>query len=343
MAWSIMRSPVIFAAALLVAMAAPAPAQGTSVLQQNQEEATTGGGQQDEQQATLGELKGKILREKEVGVQGSETKSKLVLLQLENGQQIAVDLGPTTALKAETLKEGAEVTVHGGMVKVGDNAVFLADQVDVGGQNFKVERPLTQDLTGGGQTRQFQMNGVVENTQTVDVRSGGQNMVALLHNEKDRRVLVDLGPVSGLADLQLKKGDRIAVTGHSVHIGDRSILFADSLSLNNRTVQVARPQYNEEQEQGQESQGQMGQQGQSTQGLQGQQGLQQQGQTTQEQQQQGVQGQTQTQEPQAQQQGLQGQQSQEPQAQQGLQGQMQQGQESQEPQGQMQDQEEEEE
>lgn len=269
MAWNFARTALICAAALFAA-ATPGAAQETSVRQQSQEQAATATGEQGEEPATLSELQGKILREKEVSVYGTDVKSKLVLLELENGQRLAVDLGPVTALKSEVLKEGESVTVHGGMVKVGEEPVFLAHQLDAGGQSFKIERPLTQDLTGGGgQSRQFQMNGVVENTQNVDVRGGGgQNVVVLLHNERGKRVLVDLGPVSGMQEMQLKKGDRIAVTGHSVRIGDRAILFAESVSMNNRTVQVTRPEYSEEQEDAGSQGAQESQGGQEMQGLQ---------------------------------------------------------------------------
>jgi|GEM_PF-5966435 len=74
------------------------------------------------------EVTGEIITEKSVEVEDLETRNKVVLLELENGENVVADLGREEALDME-LDAGEKVTIQGNLARIGDQLVLLADQV----------------------------------------------------------------------------------------------------------------------------------------------------------------------------------------------------------------------
>jgi hypothetical protein len=70
--------------------------------------------------------------------------------------------------------------------------------------------------------------------------SDNKHVVALVQTGRNRRGIVDLGPAEDLADLRLRQGDRISVSGQVLGMGDRRVLMADELEKDGQTTQIDR-------------------------------------------------------------------------------------------------------
>lgn len=220
--------------------------------------ADTQASDQDQDQV---QLTGKVINQREVAVSGGQGPNKIVLMETQDGQRLAVDLGPASKLQGTDFKTGSPISLSGTVVEISGQPVFMATRLDLNGKNLNIDRPLPQQLpeqvsqgsqtgqagqTGpsgqGQQERTYQMSGTILNEQEVDVRGGAKSRVVMIKTDQGKRVLTDLGPASGLQSLNLKKGDRIEVSGHGARTGERAaILFADTIRAGNRTVNVQRP------------------------------------------------------------------------------------------------------
>jgi hypothetical protein len=74
-----------------------------------------------------------------------------------------------------------------------------------------------------------------------EVRAGGsRHLVAIIDGSQGDRRRVDLGPVSQLAGLDLRRGDRITVLGPVANVGGGTIVMADEIQSNGRTERIDR-------------------------------------------------------------------------------------------------------
>jgi hypothetical protein len=96
-------------------------------------------------QARIGEkmqIKGSILRHKEVTLPDGVTHHRVVELKAEEGRRIAVDLGPTDKLKSIPLAIGTTISADGYLLRVGDRPVLFAEKLTPeGGTTLNIERP----------------------------------------------------------------------------------------------------------------------------------------------------------------------------------------------------------
>jgi hypothetical protein len=246
--------------------AGPMPQHRPDTLTQPAEPSQAGGGQ-GQSQGNWSELRGKIIDQKQIGVEGTDTPNTVVLLQTEDGQQVAIDLGPEGALSGANLRNGDPAHIKGVMISVGGNPVFVARELDLGGKTWQITRSRGDrfaQMGAGGE--QSQVSGTIEYFEDVNLRgSGGKNRVALIQTQDGRRMLVDLGPVGGLSSIQLNRGDQVSITGHNAWVsGERSILFADQVNAGGQTLNINRPPFSPGTPESQESGGQSSQPSTST-------------------------------------------------------------------------------
>lgn len=69
-----------------------------------------------------------------------------------------------------------------------------------------------------------------------------EHQLVRIETEQGHNIRADLGPPSALEDLGLGKGKRVEVTGVIGTINDRPVLMADSVTVDDKTVQVRLPE-----------------------------------------------------------------------------------------------------
>lgn len=87
-----------------------------------------------------------------------------------------------------------------------------------------------------------EVSGIVLDSKLVVLRGiEERNRVVLLKTtEGDRRLVVDLGPQSGLSELDLKKGQKLAAQGIVARIEDAQIFVANRVRQSDKTLEIAR-------------------------------------------------------------------------------------------------------
>jgi hypothetical protein len=240
------------AATLLFAGAALAQTNGSQSGGQTQAQAGTQGGQEQQaNQQQSHQVKGQVVREKEVTVKATGKKNKVVLLKTEDGEYVAVDLGPTEQLEKVQVMTGEPTEARGRAVRIGDRPVLWADELMVGGETVAIERQGDQPQQAQTQTGQQQMDwsqsrqvkGDVVQEKKVKLQNTGNTITAvLLKTENNRYVVVDLGPTEQVRDAKIESGTQLEAQGQIVRVGDRLVLLADQVSVGGETMQIERTQ-----------------------------------------------------------------------------------------------------
>lgn len=86
------------------------------------------------------QVRGNIVRSRQVKVRGMSQPNVLALVQTQGGQRVLVDLGSAQAMRAN-LQNGQPITVRGREVRLGDRVLLLANQFRTGDQSYDVNRP----------------------------------------------------------------------------------------------------------------------------------------------------------------------------------------------------------
>lgn len=227
------------------------------------------------------QIKGSILREKEVTLPEGTLRHKVVELKTEDGRRIAVDLGPTDKLKSVPLTIGATISVNGYLLRVGDRPVLFAERLSPeGGTTINIERPgmkervqtLLPEETEEARAEKAmtaapqRLSGRVVHLKTVTVKppkaeaarpgeaaGAGEeaaaptrvrpisHQVVMLRTNEGENVIVDLGPKDKLKQVRMRTGSRIQVQARPVRIGDRLVLLASRVTSNGKTVRIVQP------------------------------------------------------------------------------------------------------
>jgi hypothetical protein len=88
-------------------------------------------------------------------------------------------------------------------------------------------------------SRRHRLSGDIQSLN--EVRTGGsRHVVAIIDGSQGNQQRVDLGPVSQLAGLDLRRGDRITVLGPAANVGGGTIVMADEVQANGRTERIDR-------------------------------------------------------------------------------------------------------
>ncbi len=196
-------------------------------------------GQNREQQARqnagnssqVQQVAGTIQRIKNVHV--GNRQHILLEIQDKQGQRKFVDVGRGMKLEDVTLKKGNRIHARGPQVKVGDRSVVVARHLESGGRSTEIDR--------SGRT----FRGEIAGTRTQKVRGVERQLVILMNPESRTKRIVDLGPADRL-NLELREGDQISVTGVPVKIGDRRLVLANRINVDDRQVSIDRRQVPEQ-------------------------------------------------------------------------------------------------
>ena len=97
-----------------------------------------GGQRQSSRGRALQQVSGEILRLKRIPIRNTNIQHTAVLLKTNDGKRRVVDLGPTQNLRQLDLREGDQVSVRGGIVRIGDSRIFFARQVRSDGETVNV-------------------------------------------------------------------------------------------------------------------------------------------------------------------------------------------------------------
>lgn len=164
-----------------------------------------------------------------------DAKRSVAWVNTDDGKQLIVDMG--TPQMSEEKLQGKHVEVSGPIVSVGDKYVLLAQQAKIGDNE-------SQKISRDGR----EMTVTVKNTRTVDVRDAKRTLAVVTLQDKDKQLLVDLGPADGkIADL--KEGDELKITGVPVKAKDRNLVVAQKVSIDGESMKIDREQLAKQDEQ----------------------------------------------------------------------------------------------
>lgn len=86
-----------------------------------------------------------------------------------------------------------------------------------------------------------QYEGEITRLRSIDVKGEkADHAVALVKAASGEKLWVDLGPKDQLGGLDLKKGDRIRVTGYTTRIRGYRVLITRELQAKDRTIEIRR-------------------------------------------------------------------------------------------------------
>ena len=184
-------------------------------------------GQRDSRMQTL---TGKIEEMKRVDVRGGKEHT-VVRLEAKDakGDAVVADLGPSDKLGSTEIKTGQTITVKGPRAQVGKQPIVLATSVDINGKSVQVDRT-TRSITGK-----------VLDTHTATIR-GKDHQMAMLEVTRDgktRKIAVDLGRADRL-DVDVTEGSTLTLTGFPVKAKDRTLILAQTVRKDGRSVQINR-------------------------------------------------------------------------------------------------------
>lgn len=220
--------------------------QGTQQQMQMKQQPMAGqAGQMDRQQVS-----GKVLKEKEVGMKGTDIKHKVVLLENAQGKRVAVDLGPAQALKDLNIKTGKNISATGKIGRVNDRPVLFAQQVNVEGKMAQISRKQFRHAKKqpmDGAYSKSQAKGKIAQEKDVSIKGTNEkNKVVLLMTEPNRYLVIDLGPTQKLGELDLKKGKDITVYGTPVRVGQKLVFMGTQVAANGKSMQIQRPGFQQQ-------------------------------------------------------------------------------------------------
>ncbi len=94
------------------------------------------------------QIKGTVLSEKNVDLSGQDQQFKVALIELQEGEQVIADLGPTDQLNME-IKQGEQVEIEGNLVRIGNQVILFASSVSAQGQETQIQRDQQQQQQRG--------------------------------------------------------------------------------------------------------------------------------------------------------------------------------------------------
>ena len=219
------------------------------------------------------QIRGRVLRSKEVEVRGTDEDIQAVLLETPQGR-LVVDLGPVDELRERNVqvRRGQQITALGYFEPMGRYAAFIAERLNVNGRNIDVDRTWLTGLRQlrrdwqelrpglGGQPRlygamsaaqengsqgramhlqQGQASGTVQRTEQLIVPGLRHHVLAaLLRTDDGQQVTAILPPEQGNQEISASKGQRMTVQGLECRLHNRPIILAHSVTVNGQTKQI---------------------------------------------------------------------------------------------------------
>jgi hypothetical protein len=103
----------------------------------------SGGTQPGEQPELLKprQISGRVIESEDVPAKDTDRVHQVVLLEIEEGRRLSVDLGSKDALLGRTFAPGQTIEVRGLPARAADEVDLFANIVTVDGQTISIERP----------------------------------------------------------------------------------------------------------------------------------------------------------------------------------------------------------
>ncbi|HEX6960947.1 MAG TPA: hypothetical protein VF175_03715, partial [Lacipirellula sp.] len=134
------------------------------------------------------------------------------------------------------------------------------DSQDSSSQTAANNQGQKQEPKARGSSKQFQASGKVEQAKRVQVRHGGQRLIVQLKSDQGKMFLVDLGrpqelsgqqqqqgqaaqqgaAQQGQQNLPVKPGDQLTAKGPVIKVGDKQVVLAQTVTINNQQRQINR-------------------------------------------------------------------------------------------------------
>jgi hypothetical protein len=179
--------------------------------------------------------RGKVVGTRAVEIPGIDERMLLVLVKNDQGRKVVVCLGAAADVEQAGLDKGQNISCRGLAFQFGGRCFLLAQQVRADGQTVNIRQqhpdemqPIAQRFRGEiVRTKQVELPGMKEPW-----------LIALVRTTQGRQSIVNLGPISELEELQLQKGDEVAIRGQVLRINGQRIVLADQVRAKGETVQI---------------------------------------------------------------------------------------------------------
>jgi hypothetical protein len=190
-----------------------------------------------------GQITGEILQLREVDVPTSREPHAVALMETERGHRIAVDLGPADELRTD-LQPGDQATVEGHLIQIGQQRLLLGEQLRANGRTERiVRRPEMMDPRMQQQMQmpqRQQLSGEIDQIRRVQIPGLPEDSVfAVVRLERDQgQITANLGSERQLQRLDLRRGDRVQISGQLIEVQDRPMLIAEQVQTREGTVHL---------------------------------------------------------------------------------------------------------
>lgn len=175
---------------------------------------------------------GLVLRTKQVDDLTANEKVLVAQLELGNGEQQIVDLGPTRIYAHAPVRTGEQIVVYGPEVRLGNARVILATEVHVGAEKIVVPRagaaPRAGYFVSGPDVKLY---GRIEALRPARLRdSRVEHWIARIVDQIGNPTIVDMGPKAALWRADLRADDWVTVYGPYMHVGNGRVLLAREIN-----------------------------------------------------------------------------------------------------------------
>lgn len=182
------------------------------------------------------QIRGKVLRTRDVRLPGMDDKLCLAEVKTSQGQRYIVNLGPKQDLDNLDLDKGDQLTVWGPSMRMSGHRLMLAERVRANGTTKR----LRQEGESGMEAQMRRVRGQIVRTREVQLPGMEEPLlVAEVKTEQGRRYIVNLGPKEHLENIQLHQGDDISVRGRAFEMDGQHFLFAEHVRANGETADLS--------------------------------------------------------------------------------------------------------
>lgn len=195
-------------------------------------------GQAGAQQQPDGQrVEGKVREVQRVRLKDSKRLNTVVLLETTQGKRIVVDLADSAQHKGMKVQKGASLQVEGTVVNMRGTPVLIASRVTADGKSAELKRDKPSQQR---RPKVKQVSGKIEKIREVGVKGADAKHQVAVVQVGQRKLYADLGPKDQLEQLDLKAGTQVRLKGVAVRMKGRTILLAQNIRANDRSVDVQR-------------------------------------------------------------------------------------------------------
>lgn len=169
------------------------------------------------------QVEGEIEVTKSAQVNGND---HLLIGLKQEGDTLAIDLGPVDALRNQQVAVGQSIAASGPVEVIGEKRILIADYATINGRELAISRGAGPMISGS----------IVDVTTT---RVGSSEHYLAVVETQDQRQLVDFGPVKGFKS-ELRPSTQVELQGVPVMANEHRVIMADQVRLGGETIRVDR-------------------------------------------------------------------------------------------------------